>query len=96
MDDPLGVGCLETLCDLQEERQRLVDRDRTVLDVLGQGLAIDQLHDQEAGLPLGFKTVQGGDVAVVERSEDTRLTLEPSQTFGVCGDFVEQQLDRDY
>ena len=50
MQDPLLVRRLESLGDLEEQRQRLLDRDRTARDARRQVLALDQLHDEEAAV----------------------------------------------
>ena len=94
VDDALLVRCLEAFRDLQEERDRLVDRDRAASDAIGQRLAVDQLHDQEARGLLGLEPVQGGDVGVVERGQHPRLTLEPGEPLGVLCHRLRQHLDR--
>ncbi len=94
VDDTLLVRCLEPFRDLQEERDRLVDRDRAAGDAIGQRLAVDQLHDQEARALLGLEAVQGGDVGVVERGQHPRLALEPGQPLGVLRHRLRQHLDR--
>ena len=61
VDDAFLVRRFESLGDLKEERQCLIDRNRTPLDPLGQRLALDQLHDEEAGVSLSLEAVEGGD-----------------------------------
>ena len=70
MEDPLLVRRLEPLGDLEEERQRLVERDRPARDARREVLALDQLHDEEAEHPLArSKPWSVRDVGMVERGE---------------------------
>ena len=95
MDDALGVRRLETLGDLDEERQRLLEWDRAALDAIGECCALDHLHGQEVRRLGLLEAVDGGDVGVVERRQHPRFALEASQSFGVGADVFRQCLDRD-
>ena len=75
VDDALLVGFLEGLGDLPRDGERLVDRDRSALQALGEVLALDELEDEEE-LPVRLlEAVDGGDAGVVERREELRLAL---------------------
>ena len=46
MNDAELVGGFERLGDLSRDRQRLVERNRTLRDAIGERRALDQLEDQ--------------------------------------------------
>ncbi len=97
VDDTALVGVLEGLGDLAGDRQRLVERQRAARQPIGQGRALDQLHDQEAerrGRVRRLEGVEHGDARVVERGQDLGLALEAAQPVGVGGDRLGQHLDR--
>ena len=48
MDDALLVRRLERFGDLPRDRQRLIERNRSARDPIGERRALDQLHDQRA------------------------------------------------
>ncbi|MEE8138790.1 MAG: hypothetical protein V3T81_07985 [Thermoanaerobaculia bacterium] len=74
--------------------QRLLDRDRTPGDPLGQGVALDQLQDEE-GLPVGLlQAVDRGDVGMVQGGQELGFPLEASQSLGVLRQPLRQGLDR--
>ena len=49
MNDPLVVRCLERVGDLPGNVQRLIERDRTSLQAIGERLTVNQLHDDGGG-----------------------------------------------
>ena len=67
----------------------------TLLQPLGQRLALGQLHHQKALAVVFLDTVQGGDVLVAERGEQFGLALKSRDPLGVPGHRLEQNLDRD-
>jgi putative endopeptidase len=95
VDDAALVGVLERLRDLQRDRQRFGDRDRSVREPLREILALDQLHREEAHAVGGVETVDRSDVRMVQRREQTGLALEAGEALGVRGEQVGQDLDRD-
>jgi hypothetical protein len=48
MNDAVLVRRFESLGDLPRHRQRLVHGNRAALDLLGEGVALDEFHDQRA------------------------------------------------
>ena len=95
MDDPLLVRGFERLGDLLRDRQRLVERDRAARDALRQILALDEFHHERVHAAGLLEPVDRGDVGMIQRRERLRLALEPRQAFGVRGERVRQDLDRD-
>ena len=66
MHDTLAVRGLQSLGNLQGEPQSVLDRKGTVLELLLQRLAFDQLHGNTLGPRLFFEPVDHRDVGVVE------------------------------
>jgi hypothetical protein len=77
VDDGLLVGVLHGATDLGEQLETFGGADAAVVAVLGDGLALDQLH-HEIGLPrVGRPAVEHlGDVWVVHQGERLPLGLE--------------------
>ena len=94
MDDTLLVCRLEPLGDLEKERQRLLDRNRTALDPIRQRLTLDQLHDEKARVTVPLEAIQSRYVVVVQRGKNLGLTLETSQPLRVSRHFFQEELDR--
>ncbi len=63
--------------------ERLIERQRALLQPLGQRVALQVLHDQEVDPVLGADVVQRADVRVVQAGDGLRLTLEPLLEVGV-------------
>ena len=95
MDDPLLVGRLERLGDLPGDGKGLVQGKGPALQPLGEVVALDELHDEGAHAARLLEAVDRGDVGVLELGEDLRLALEPREAFGVLGEGLGQDLDRD-
>jgi len=83
------------LGNLSRNRQRLVERDWTTDDPLGQILALHQLHHEGVSSLGLFKTVDDRDVGVIQQREGLGFTLKPGHAFQVLREGVRQHLDRD-
>src|SRR5262249_9814171 len=99
MDDPLVVRLLERIGDLPGDGQRLVYRDRSFPETLGEILTRRQLHDEEvAGRAARegrrLEAVQVGDAAVAQGGQQLRLALEPAETLRVGREGAREDLDR--
>ena len=80
MDHALLVGMLDRLADRHEEFQALARREPLLVAVLGDGNALDQLHDEERPARLGAAGVEhAGDVGVVHHRQGLPLGLEAGQ-----------------
>ena len=91
------VSSFQRQCDPAGDLQRLINLDVTGgFDPLGETVALDQLHGDEAHTIRFLEAEDGGDVRVVQRGEQLGFTLEPSQTSGVGGEVLRQHLDRDF
>ena len=94
MDDPLLVRRLERLGDLARDRQRLLDRDRSARDPIGERRPFDQLEHQRLDAVGLLEAVDRRDVRMVERREHLRLALEARQPLGVGDERLGQHLER--
>ena len=95
MDDALRVGGLDGVSDLRGDGKRVVERDRTLRDPLGQRRSVDELHHERVNVLRILDAVDVGDVRMVERREDLRFDLKPGEPLRVCSDAGRQGLDGD-
>ena len=95
MNDAHVVGGLECIRDLPGNRQRLVDRHRTVDQPVGERRSLDQFQNQRLDTAAVFESVDAGDVRVAERCERAGFTLEAGDPLGVARHLVGQNLQRD-
>ena len=72
------------------EEERAAERQRT-----GERLALDELEHQGFDTARIFKTVDAGNVGVIQGGEDFRFTLEPGKTLSVCREELGQNFERD-
>ena len=96
MDNALFVRGLEALRDLAGDGQRFIDRQRGAGDdARGEGLALNQFHDQRLDAVCFFEPEEMGDVGMIERGEHFGFTLESRESFVIQGDGGRQDLDGD-
>ncbi len=93
MDDALLVGRLQRFGDLPRDGDRLLDRQRTLLQSLRQGRPLDELHDQRLRAIRFLEAEDRGDVRVVKLRQELGLALEPAQEVVVVGERLRQHLD---
>src|SRR5208337_1258240 len=92
VNDPLGVGGVERVRDLDTERQQGFNFQRTTCDTLLQRLPVQKLHGDE-GLPLSLPDLMNrADIGMVQCGRGLRFSLEASQCLRVSGDLVRQKL----
>ncbi len=83
VDDPLLMGVLDCLADRHEQLEPLARAELSVVAVLGDGDAVDQLHDEVRTARVGCPGVEDtGDVLVVHQGQGLALGLE------ACDDLV--------
>ena len=63
--------------------ERLVQRERTCLQPLGERLAFDQFEHQELCAVRLFQSVDRGNVWMIERGKDLRFTAEARDAIGI-------------
>ena len=83
MNDPLLVRGFKSFRDLLRDRQRVIERDRTVRDPVGKRRPLDKFHDQRGDALALLQAVDLRDVRMVKSSEDLGFALESSQPFRV-------------
>ena len=82
MHDALLMRHIEGSGDLVGICERRIERHRTAADDFSERFAFDQLHHQRAV----FDAVDGGDVGMVQRSENLSLAGEASQPLSFMGE----------
>ena len=88
MDDALIVRCLQGLGDLPRQFQRLLNRDWTFREPVGEVFPFDELHGQEEPTPDLLQAVHRGDAGVVQRGQKLGLALEARQALGIFGELL--------
>jgi hypothetical protein len=95
MDDPLLVRRFERVGNLPGDRQGLIDRDRAPCNALREILTLDEFHHEGVHACRFLESVDRRDVGMIQRGESLRLSFKPSETLGLLGERVRQDLDRD-
>ena len=95
MDDPLLVGFLNGPGNLPGDLNRIARLHGAPGDAVSQRLALDQFQHQEEDAGVLLQAVNGGDVRVIQRSQQMTFALEASHALGVGGDLGPEDLDRD-
>ena len=65
MNDALGVRRLECFGCLARDRQRVVQRQRPLMNAIGERCSVDEFEDQRDDVFAFFERVDGGDVGMV-------------------------------
>jgi hypothetical protein len=95
INDAAFVGHREGVSNLFRDAGRFVESDRSFLEFLLEGLALDHLH-HDAGRPVHLlEAVDLRDVRMVQRGEDLCFSLESRKAVGVVGEMLGKQLERD-
>ena len=92
---PLLVGRFERLRDLARDRQRVVERNGTLCDAVRERRSFDQFQHESCNAVRFFEAVDAADVWMIQGRERLRFTLKASDTFGIVGERLGQDLDRD-
>ena len=76
MDDALAMRLVERVGDLGGDLQRLVERQRPLLEPRGQRLALEMRHDEVVRAIGAADVVDAADVGMVQRRDGASLALE--------------------
>jgi hypothetical protein len=88
------MGRVERLGNLPRDRYRFLLKE-AARDSLGERVPFHQFEYERTGAAGFLEAVDGSDVRVIERSEDSRLSLEARQAIRVAGKRQWKNLDRD-
>jgi hypothetical protein len=75
MDDVLVVGGVERIGDLLRDGEGLIDRDRPMRNPIAERGALDELHDDPAGMRRLFETIDRRNVRMIQRGKDFGFAL---------------------
>ena len=95
MHDPLRMGRVQCIGNLDAERKQRVQLHRTIADDMFQRRAVQVLHDDERLAVLLADVVNGADIRMIERRRSPRLAAESLQRLPVLGHFLRQEFQRD-
>ncbi len=95
MHDALLVRGVKGVGDLRPELHHLVERQRALLQAVGERFPLEQLHHQEVRVALVPDVEQRADVGMVERGDRLRLALETLAALVVLREAGGEDLDRD-
>ncbi len=94
MDHARVVRGFERRGDLPRPLNCLIDGNRSARESLGEVFALNQFHREEPYAVQFVRTVDPGDVRVIQRREQLRLALEARQPLRILGEGGGQDLDR--
>ena len=92
MHDPVVVGGLKGVRNLDRNLERLTNGQPATGEADGQIVAVHELHHQSGGR--FDNTVHLCEGGIVQRGENLRLALETSTTFRVLGKKIGKDFDR--
>src|SRR4030095_2754290 len=93
VDDALVVSGFQSIRDLAAYDERFVDWTQATRRRVRECLAGDKLQHEEFGSVRFREVVDGPDVRMVQRSEQMRFALEPTESIGVLREIDRQDLD---
>jgi len=93
--DAALVRRFERIRELRRNLERLVDRDASVREALGERRPLDQLHHEARGAAAALEAVNVPDVRVTQRGERLRFLLEARHSVRIGREGGRQHLDRD-
>jgi hypothetical protein len=96
VDHTLAVRLFEPLDDLHGDGNRLAYGHRSLREPMRQRSAIDSLEDQIRRALEPLEPVDGGDVRMAQRGEDTRFALEAPEAAGIAVKGPRQRFDGDF
>ncbi len=95
MHNSAGVGGIERVSDLDTEVQQLFNLERTALDLVLEGYAIQILHGDESFPVLLADVVDGADIGMVQGRSCLCFALEAAEGLGIFGHVFRKKFQRD-
>ena len=90
-----AMRAVERVGDLRGQLERLIERQRALLDARGQRLALHVLHHHVTGAVLVADVVEHADVRMIQRSNGAGFAFEAGAQILALGDVFGQDLDGD-
>jgi len=94
MDDALSMSFVERSGHLDTVAKRLLQRERTFLQALGERLAFEILHDEKIDAVFGSDIVEGANVGMIQARHRPRFLLEALPELLVLGKLSRQNFQR--
>lgn len=82
VNDAVIMGGAERLCDLERNRQRLIDWNGPSGNAIGERGSVDELEDQGASARAFLDAVNRRNVRMIQRRQHLRLALEAREAMG--------------
>jgi hypothetical protein len=95
MDDALGVGDVESIGNLNSEVKDLRKWKRVAMNMLAQGLAVNEFHGDERTMILLANVVDGANAGVVESGSGVGFAAKALQSLGILRHVFGQKLEGD-
>ena len=90
-----AMRAVERVGDLSGELERLIERQRALLDAGSQRLALHVLHHHVTGAVLAADIVEHADVRMIQRGNGAGFAFEAGAQIFAFGDVFGQDLDGD-
>ena len=87
------MGSFKGLCDLQGKFQGFFDRARTALNPISQRVCLNQFQNKEVSSISFLKTMDGGNVRMIQGCEQLRLPLITGNTVSIFGKLFRQDFN---
>jgi hypothetical protein len=95
VNDPLPVGCVECIGNLDRQRENRLDFHRTPSDPVLQSHAVQKLHHDKRHVVFLPNLMNGADIGMVQSRSSLSLALKSRQSLRVFGDFIWEELEGD-
>ena len=95
MRNSLAVRLVQRAGNLDRKPQRLIQRQRSLLQPLAQRLAIEVFHDEKIRVLLTADIVEHADVGMIHAGHGARFAFKPLAQFGVAREVRRQNSDGD-
>src|ERR1700746_2501521 len=95
MNNALGVGGIERVCDVDSKRQDRFHREGTAPDAVLERRPFQKFHCDEGVTILLARVVDGADVWMVQCRRSLRFALEANQGMRVASEVCGQEFEGD-
>jgi hypothetical protein len=95
VDDAFGVGGVEGVCNFDGEIDQRFGVDGTASDAVLEGLAFEELHDDEGLAVFLVNFVDGADVGMVQGRSGASFPLKTIKGLTILGEFFRKKFEGD-